>query len=574
MAVEITSSDLIPIEAHFKVSAGPGSGKTYWLIKHIHNVLRTSDRLVPTTKIACITYTNTGVEEIRKRLSGSLEKVEVSTIHNFLYKYLIKPFLHLINEDANGNPIVNLRRLDGHHEHIVSQGFVIQWLKASKANILAYDKLAVITEALFQLRWAVSNQGEPELICNKANLTAALKTFVQNGDLIDYKKYYWEKGIIHHEDVLFFALELINKKSNLLSDLRNKFPYIFIDEFQDTNPLQTEIVKRISSDKSIVGIIGDAAQSIYSFQGATRQEFVQFSLPQKQNLVEYTIRKNRRSPDEIVNLLNHCRCKDGLVQVSTRGSIGSSPEIVVGDFDKLLKYISGGSLVILCFRNDAVGKFKFSTSTSQKSLWNSVFSKLDDRARKLYNLVYGVECIRQKRLKEGLKYVQRTISVKAHKLVKQQIAIELIDRFLMEYDDLNSSTITQLCNNFLIPFQIEKSLEKISKISRGKIKSFADGVTYAQLAQGISLKDDISKVRTIHKSKGAQFEDVMVYLESESDFKNFIIDADVTSPSDDARLYYVALSRAQNTLTVALPTLSKQNETDAQKIGFGKITRL
>ena len=83
MANSITSDDLIPIEQHFRVSAGPGAGKTHWLINHMKNVLHTSLRLGKTRKIACITYTNIAVLTILSRLGTSSNSVEVSTIHSF-----------------------------------------------------------------------------------------------------------------------------------------------------------------------------------------------------------------------------------------------------------------------------------------------------------------------------------------------------------------------------------------------------------------------------------------------------------------------------------------------------------
>ncbi len=66
--MQIESDSLIPIEQHFRVSAGPGSGKTHWLILHIKNVLAHSERLAKTRKIVCITYTNVASETILYRL--------------------------------------------------------------------------------------------------------------------------------------------------------------------------------------------------------------------------------------------------------------------------------------------------------------------------------------------------------------------------------------------------------------------------------------------------------------------------------------------------------------------------
>lgn len=68
----ITANDQIEIERHFKVSAGPGAGKTRFLINHISNVLQSSNRLARAKKIACITYTNVGVSTILNRLGEEL----------------------------------------------------------------------------------------------------------------------------------------------------------------------------------------------------------------------------------------------------------------------------------------------------------------------------------------------------------------------------------------------------------------------------------------------------------------------------------------------------------------------
>lgn len=85
----ITSKDIINIEENFKVEAGPGAGKTEFLVNHIKNVVQHSDRLSCVRKIACITYTNTGVNAILQRLGKNVsERVEVSTIHSFYIEIL------------------------------------------------------------------------------------------------------------------------------------------------------------------------------------------------------------------------------------------------------------------------------------------------------------------------------------------------------------------------------------------------------------------------------------------------------------------------------------------------------
>ena len=124
--IGIDSGDKLgDIEHHFRVLAGPGAGKTHWLVNHIKEVLHTSERLDKSRKVACITYTNTAVNIIRDRLGSSSNQVEVSTIHSFLYKHVVKPYMHFIADDYG----FNVSRLDGHDEFSVNKSKCISWLK-------------------------------------------------------------------------------------------------------------------------------------------------------------------------------------------------------------------------------------------------------------------------------------------------------------------------------------------------------------------------------------------------------------------------------------------------------------
>lgn len=88
------------------------------------NVLHNSVKLFRTRKIACITYTNIAVETILKRLGTSSEQVEVSTIHSFLYKNIVKPYATFIATEFG----LNVAEMDGHDEIILSNySFLQEW---------------------------------------------------------------------------------------------------------------------------------------------------------------------------------------------------------------------------------------------------------------------------------------------------------------------------------------------------------------------------------------------------------------------------------------------------------------
>lgn len=136
MSINRITSDslLIDIEHHFRVSAGPGAGKTHWMVEHIRNVLHRSKRLGKTRKIACITYTNIAVETILARLGTSADRVEVSTIHSFLYKHIIKPYASFIAANFG----LSIARMDGHDDTFVNFKYVKNWIGAHPGKAILY----------------------------------------------------------------------------------------------------------------------------------------------------------------------------------------------------------------------------------------------------------------------------------------------------------------------------------------------------------------------------------------------------------------------------------------------------
>ena len=97
MAIDLTSGDLLTEEqlnSHFAVYAGPGSGKTHFLVNNIKNIVTTHPVIINSNerKVLCITYTNAAVDEIQRRLDRYASSVVISTIHSFIIDNIIIPF--------------------------------------------------------------------------------------------------------------------------------------------------------------------------------------------------------------------------------------------------------------------------------------------------------------------------------------------------------------------------------------------------------------------------------------------------------------------------------------------------
>ncbi|MDO6430899.1 UvrD-helicase domain-containing protein [Flavitalea sp. BT771] len=241
---------------NFLLSGGAGSGKTYSLVQVIKQLFEEN----PTTKIACITYTNAAVREIEHRVDHS--NLIVSTIHDFLWdtiKHFQKELKECLVELAN-DPDIALINIDDRND---------------------------IPEDYFD----------------------------SFPDGIQYKEYLrLREGIISHDELLVLANRLFNKYPKISSITKDKYKYIFIDEYQDTSKFVIDLLLnhfKKSSKKNILGFFGDAMQSIYE-DGIGNLDGYKGTSPDQ--VVEVKKAQNRRNPQKVIDLANLLRT-DGITQV-------------------------------------------------------------------------------------------------------------------------------------------------------------------------------------------------------------------------------------------------------------------
>lgn len=538
---QINSDQMIPIEQNFRVSAGPGAGKTHWLTNHIKNVLHNSSRLAKSRKIACITYTNIAVEIILDRLGTSANQVEVNTIHSFLYQHVVKPYAKFISADYG----LDVKKMDGHDDTILSNySFIEEWKQRTKQQQIN-DHNAIV-EAITAARWRFGKSGDLEI---KPDYPRKIgKYSIKNYSYFEYKKMTWEKGVIHHEDVLFFSYQLVQKFPFILEVLRAKFPYFFVDEFQDTNPIQTKILEKIGQKETIVGIIGDQAQSIYGFQGADPLQFSTFTLP---GIADYQMADNRRSTNQIIDLLNTIRVND-IQQNKFRNEEGDKPVIFVDEMRSALHRAKE-----LCENEEvySLSRTNITSNALKKDLNQNipsedllqVFHNIDsnsDRKQLVLACIKATELAYEKKFKEAIKELERVFRDKEN---AKKEALRCICILLEKYNDFKDESLLSFYS--LVK---EQSNKKISELSKGKAKPFYEGHTYNQLAVCVKITDDISLHRTIHKAKGAQFNNVLLVLNDKADL-SFLLKPDLEK--EEHRINYVAISRAKERLFICVPTL-------------------
>jgi DNA helicase-2/ATP-dependent DNA helicase PcrA len=577
-------SKLNNIEQNFKVYAGPGAGKTTWLIKHLEKVLRNSKRLGKTRKIACITYTNVAADQVINGLNCSKSRFEVSTIHSFLYNNVVKPFSHLIEKKDNGEILFNTEMLVGHDEHIVQGDRLRRWIKTiSKLNKKNYNvyhkpenKLKVITE-LSSLDY-VFKDGLLELITRQHRGAKLPKS---NGELWLYKEKYWKDGIMHHEDVLYFSYLILSRSSKIIEFIRSKFPYVFVDEFQDTTELQTWILEKICKTQTKIGIVGDLGQSIYKFTGAKRKDFVKFK---KEDISEYKIDINHRSTKNIITFLNELR-SDINQTYNSDVNDGSYVEVFVGEIQNAQKKINQNLsadelLYILTRKNKSVSEINEQIALVDKDLLKEIYSQDSNssRAKLIHSIIMGykyhVKDDYKHSMTEILKPLKRARNKNILNLQLRKIAIDIIEK--LKQEDEREKTI---CDFYL---NLRENIHKIyglnigSNLKNGFARTFYENHTINQLLPYVKVdtkSDDL--VRTIHSAKGTEFNNVMVHFDSTDDFRKYILDCQeyIDGDDDDARIYYVACSRAKKRLFFNIPVANEEDlkEINSMNINYQKV---
>lgn len=576
-------STLSDIETHFKVFAGPGAGKTRWLISHLERVLRESNRLNKTGKIACITYTNVAAEEILNRLKSDKSRFDISTIHSFLYRNIVKPFSYLIKKNDTGELLFETSSLDGHDEHIVHGDRFRRWIRSiEQLNGKSYNsynwpqnKPKVIAE-LSSLDYVFEN-GEVNLIIRQNRGGRITKS---NGELWVYKSKYWKDGIMHHEDVLYFSYLILSRSPRVVEFIRAKFPYIFIDEFQDTTEIQTWLIEKITEQHTKVGIVGDVAQSIYKFTGAKRADFIDFK---RNEISEFKLNHNHRSTKCIVDFLNQLR-PDINQEYGQGQPDGVAIKVLVGTIQDAKAWYErnfpDSPLYILTRKNTTVSEINNQIGVANTNRLKDLYSNDTNPQRVgfIHSLLMSFKFHKKGDLKNALneiyKSLRRASGTSVLKLSLRRLAITIIDS--LQSDTNRNKTIAEFYLELRTKVLAEYGFNIGSNLSRGNAKTFYENHSLNEILPYVKVdtKSD-DQVRTIHSAKGTEFKNTLVHFETINEFRNYILDGKnhIDDIEDDCRIYYVGCSRAMIRLFISIPEIIQddKNKLDVINIEYEAV---
>ncbi|EAF6085579.1 ATP-dependent helicase [Listeria monocytogenes] len=567
----IKSDNEISIQNHIKISAGPGAGKTTFLSNHVKKIVKESEKISMLRKVGCITYTNVAVESLKNKLGTAVDYVEIATIHNFLYNHILKPYLWVLNKDYE----FNFEKISGHEDVIPTFSIVNSWLEKTKQLYLnkSAGSSGEIAQKLKKIRWELDENDNPILGFSE-NWQAKIGSFyIKKDSLIQYKKVCWAKGLIDHDDVLFLSLEILKKNVRILDIIRAKFPYIMIDEFQDTNAIQSMIIKKIAEEETIIGVIGDECQSIYGFAGAKVDEFIDFQL---ESLQEYKIIENNRSTTEIVNVLNYVAADADMKQFSPNKKSGAMPVLLIGSvynaFRNAKSLVDEEEILTIAYRKDDPNKLKYGVeSIDSDKLKLKLLFEDDKRGRKIFYVIQSLEYGKEGRYNESLKAMLRAYRKEGQ--FSEADSLKNLQCLLNNYNEFFELSLKDFYNKYLAGYHNTKA-----KITRGKKAEFYSEIKYKDIACSIDLNETTSLFRTIHKAKGDEAENVLLIIENKKNFEEekelkFLLNPSIKKDEDD-RVYFVGLSRAKRNLFINIPTLSKENKLKIEKLNLFTINYL
>ena len=621
MATEIKSSDILTPEQltnHSKIFAGPGAGKTHFLVENVKSIVTTNLLVAQSRsrKVLCITYTNAAVSEIVRRLDRYADSVEVYTIHSFIIEHIIKPFqqeLRAVISDEFGINVKGKSKITSQVEglgilHGIDKTEIFNFIKklTKETEITDYSKKIMGDVQININEYDV----HPIIFMNKQpveRLIASSK--ISTLHLLLIKEFVWSVAKkLTHDEILYFGHKIIERNHTALYATRVRFPFIFVDEFQDTNPLQTRIIKKIAEKSTIVCVIGDVAQSIYSFQGAKPSQFDKLKFDGQRTMAEYFINGNRRSTDNIVNFCNFLRQSDATFSqvsdkaysnndtkqekeaIKVRFIVGNSSETmtmittIINDGGVVLtrtwaaafSYIQGISSEQAKCLSDIHGSYSQSPIDLRRDIEEHSYVTWVKSFKFIFGLWSGYRngafvdvfntLLRYTQLDPKL-VTPKFIS--ALRKLSERLFVDLTEQsvYKQTVDIINNFNTLIKAYEFKIHLSILGSDFAITVFDEQDRDVLKENVSKLNWQTSYKLFTEVfspnSRYMTVHQAKGLEWKKVIVSVNpnKRKDINNTTLSAMYANPKIKAeeaaeeftRLYYVACSRAKEELYIHLP---------------------
>ncbi|MGV3527795.1 MAG: ATP-dependent helicase [Flavisolibacter sp.] len=402
---------VITTEGPLMIVAGAGSGKTKVLTTRIAHLM---NKGVDAFNILALTFTNKAAAEMKERVEHILATREarnlyIGTFHS-VFARILRAEAHRIGypnaftiydtDDAKSviKAVVNELNLDVQHY---------------KPNAV-YNRISGAKNGLVGPREYMDDYfiQQEDMRANRPMI----------GQIYDaYSKRCFKNGAMDFDDLLFKFYELLKNFPEVLHKYQHKFKYILIDEYQDTNPAQYEVIKLLGAVHENVCVVGDDAQSIYSFRGATIQNILQFQ-QDYDDVKVIKLEQNYRSTQNILSIANE-------VISNNKGQIPKTlfTENAAGEKIRLVRTMADndeGKFVA-----DAIIEMKLRNHLSNKDFsilyrTNAQSRSYEENLRRMniaYTIYGGISFYQRKEVKDYIAYLRLVVNPRDEEALKRII---------------------------------------------------------------------------------------------------------------------------------------------------------
>lgn len=392
------------------IIAGAGSGKTRVLTYRIAHLI---NKGVDSFNILALTFTNKAAKEMKERIfhivGGEAKNIWMGTFHSVFAKILRveaeklgypNNFTIYDTDDSKAliKSIVGEMGLD---EKIYKPGLVLGRISNAKNNLISARQYNESPDALAEDRMA----GKPKM-----------------GEIyLVYEQRCYKASAMDFDDLLFKTNILLRKYPDTLYKYQQKFRYIMVDEYQDTNFSQYLIVKKLAAMYQNICVVGDDAQSIYAFRGANIQNILNFEKDYPE-LKVFKLEQNYRSTKMIVEAANSVikNNKDQLPKIVwTDNQSGEKIKIIHAETDNEEAQLIAGKIFEL----------RMNSQISHQDMailyrTNAQSRALEEQLRRKnipYRIYGGLSFYKRKEIKDILAYFRLTINHSDEEALKRVI---------------------------------------------------------------------------------------------------------------------------------------------------------
>jgi len=580
---------VVECNCNLLIIAGAGSGKTKTLTHKIAYILE--EKLAKPSEILALTFTNKAANEMRERIVNIVgEKAKsmwIGTFHSIALRILrVEGFKPTIYDSKDQESLIKeiLKRLNIDQKKYTPKALLSR---------ISYHKL---------------NMEKPEDIPEMTPFEKIVKKVYAT-----YERELEKAEALDFDNIILKTIELFESNEETRKKYSQRFKYIFIDEYQDTNYPQYYLVKLLSTQNNYVCAVGDEDQSIYSFRGAKVENIMKFD-KEYRNCKVIKLTKNYRSAQEILNIANTLISKNSFRNEKTLYSDKIGGRITIKELatdseeaefvaEKIIELHSSGE----SFNDMAI---LYRTNHQSRSFEETLI-----RNSIPYSIIGSKRFLERKEVKDVLAYLKLLLNQKdnisflraisshprgigkalidrinsyseKHNLSLFEASLELQkkgelskrqQKALKEFTDIfldldKSKSVDEIIDEILERSGYKNYLaekfdyDRMSNVEELKnagdissLDTFLDSLSLLDYSDEFNNNSEFVKLMTIHAAKGLEFNTVFVVGLEEGLFPNENLKKSELDIEEERRLFYVAITRAKTNLYITHAQFRKRN---------------